>query len=529
MNQAEAIALLAGDRVLCIETLMRIENKSRELVPYILNPIQRDMAVTSTGRDIYVKPAQVGASSYFIVDFLLDCLFIEGTVSIIISYNEFITQRLLRKAHVFYNILKEMIPTIDKMVHQSTYEKTFEKMHSSFYICSAGSAAYGRGEIIHNLLLDEYAFWPPGTTERLFTSAIQRVPLTEDTKIRFCSTPNGEDNDFYEVYMGAKEGKDYGKSIYKHHFYPWYMHPEYSMKYDSIFALPRDTIIVLTDFDSEEQILLLIFEQMGVSEEEAHGKLRWRRYKHVEMGSARRSGETRLLFSQEYPENDVDCFLQAGDMVYDVDQVNEMARQCYPAPIHHLFADIWYPPEEGVKYLIAIDPGEGIISESVATVWRFDGDDSTHCATLSGLYKNPGMADKVKDLGRYYNTALLAPEDALDFVPYITDYPELYYMTSPIDGGVGKNIGWKTTKATKPYMVTELMRNLSRIETHDIRFVAQLRNIRWIMGRDGKDRAISMGADDYHDSGAIAIVCRGALPVERGMVGTYGWSDSWGR
>jgi len=87
MNQEEAIALLLSDRVLFIETLMRIEDKERNLVPYKLNPIQKDMLESSTGRDVYVKPAQIGASSIFIADFLIDCLTIEGTIAIIISYD----------------------------------------------------------------------------------------------------------------------------------------------------------------------------------------------------------------------------------------------------------------------------------------------------------------------------------------------------------------------------------------------------------------------------------------------------------
>jgi len=535
MNQEEALELLLTDRILFIETLMRIANKERNVVPYKLNPIQRDMMMTSTGRDVYVKPAQVGASSIFIVDFLIDCLTIEGTTAIIISYDEYITGRLLKKSQQFYRLLKELIPSIDKMTHDSQYEQAFEKMGSTFYICSAGSKAYGRGEPIHDILIDEYAFWPEGSTgEKLFTSAIQRVPLTVDSKIRFCSTPNGEDNDFCEMYFCAKEGRRHGASVYTSHFYSWFMHPEYYLDINNPFLLPGDDSLVLRNLDPDETNLLKVFEGMGCTELEAHDKLRWRRYKMAEMSSARRSGETRLLFSQEYPENDVDCFLQAGDMVYPPEVINDMAKDCYPALSHHMFADIWIGPEEDMKYLIAIDPGEGKTSESVATVWRFDNlntdeEKFIQCATLSGYFNQPDMADKVKDLGYYYNIAVLAPEDSLDFVSYLKDYPEVYYMTDPTTDRILNTVGWRTTKATKPYMIAETLKNLQKIETHDIRIVSQFRNLRWIMGRDGKDRAIAIGADDYHDSVAIAVVCRKAMPIERGFVGTCGWPESWGK
>jgi len=524
MKPTEAMDILLANRRLFIETLMSIEDKNRQLVPFVLNPIQSDMHETSSGKDVYVKPASVGASSYFLCDFLIDCLTIPGTTAVIISYDEFITGRLLRKAQNFYDILKERIPSVPDLHHKSTSEKTFERMNSSFYISSARGFAMPRGEPVHDLLFDEFAFWPPGAAPETFAATLQRVPLLPNTKVRILSTPNGEDNDFYEVYMAAKEGKEVGKSVFQHHFYTWYEHPEYHLTPDNPFALPGDEKPVLENLDEDEVNLLLRFEHLGIGLEESNDKLRWRRYKIAEMSSLRRSGETRLLFPQEFPEDDVSCFQAAGDMVYDSELVNDMARKCYPAPYHNLFMDIWEQPEDKVKYLFAIDPGVGKVSESVGTAWKFLENEFVHCATLSGFYEDYDMAAKSMDAARYYNNAVIANEDTLGITSHLKDYPDLYYRTDPVTGRVGKDIGWQTTRSTKPYMVTELMRHLSKITTYDIRLISQLRNIRWV-----GDRAVSIGADDYHDSAAIAIVCRSAMPIERGFVGASGWSDSWGR
>lgn len=518
------MALLLSDRRMFIETLMSIENKNRQLVPFVLNPIQGDMHDTSTIADVYVKPAQVGGSSYFLCDFLIDCITIPGTVAVVISYDEFITGRLLRKAQTFYDILQEKIPTIPELQHKSTFEKTFKGVNSSFYISSARSFAMPRGEAIHDLLLDEFGFWPPGAAPETFAATLQRVPLLPGTKRRILSTPNGEDNDFYETYMAAKEGKEIGKSVFRAHFYAWFMHPEYFMAPDNPFVLPGDGKPILKSLDEDEIKLLLRFEQMGIFEQESHNKLRWRRYKLAEMASLRRSGETRILFPQEFPEDDVSCFQAAGDMWYDSELVNDMARNCYPAPIHKLFADIWYDVEEEFKYLVAIDPGLGKTSESVATVWLFSEDEFKHCATLSGLYEDYVMAGKSIELAKHYNGAVIANEDSLGISSHLKDYPELYYRTDPVSGKVGRTIGWQTTKSTKPYMCNELSRCLPKITTHDIRIVSQLRNIRDVGGRP-----TAIGADDYHDSAAIAMVCRDTIPLERGFVGTRGWPDSWGR
>ena len=534
MNSAEAMRILLSDRRKFIETLISIDDKNRQLVPMVLNPIQSDMYETSTIRDVYVKPASVGASSYFICDYLIDCLTIPGTTAVIISYDEFITGRLLRKAQSFYNILKERVPSIPDLHHKSTFEKTFERVNSSFYISSARSFSMPRGEPVHDLLFDEFAFWPPGAAPETFAATLQRVPLLPNTKVRILSTPNGEDNDFYEVYNAAKDGKAVGKSTFKHHFYPWYMHPEYTMLHDSEFALPGDSVPILENLDEDEIKLMVRFEALGIDYQEANNKLRWRRYKIAEMSSLRRSGETRIIFPQEFPEDDVTCFQAAGDMWYDSDLINDMARNCYPAPIHDLFADIWYPPEKGKKYLVAIDPGVGITSQSVATVWNFlegykDGDkeipaEYKHCATLSGLYEDYVMAGKSIELAKHYNRAVIANEDSLGITSHLKDYSDLYYRTDPVSGKVGKDIGWQTTKSTKPYMCNELSRCLRKITTHDIRIIGQLRNIRDVGGRP-----TAIGADDFHDSAAIAIVCRTAVPMVKGLVGVSGWNSDWGR
>lgn len=534
MSQEELKELFSNRRKL-IETLVPIEDKDRQLVPFIFNPIQADMHETATGRDVYVKPAQVGGTSYFICDFLLDCLTIPGTTSVIISYDEFITGRLLRKAQSFYENLATQAPSLPVQWKKSTYEKTYifedslgvKRGESSFYIASAKGFAMPRGEPIHDLLLDELAFWPEGAAEEVFAASLNRVPLVGSTKVKALSTPNGEDNDFYELYQAAKEGKQYGKSIFTSHFYTWMMLPEYSMLSTSQFALPGDESSVLQDLTTDEIKLLLVIQKMGFSMEEAHNKLRWRRYKIAEAMSLRRSGETRLLFSQEYPEDDVTCFQSAADQWYPSEEINRLAKDCYPAEVYHLGADVWYPPEEGHKYLMSIDPGLGKQSDSVATVWEFTELEYKHCATFAGKYAGKEMADKCFPIARWYNNARITNEDALDITSHLVPYGNLYYRTDPITGIQSKNIGWLTTPLTKVYMCNEFSRSLPLLKIHDIRIISQCRNI-----REGKSRGrlipISVGEDDFHDSAIIAIVCRDSVSFEAGFVGAKGWPDGWG-
>ena len=563
ISQEEALKRLFSNRRLTLETLLEIENKDRELVPFKLNPIQASVIEDSTWRDIYVKPSQVGFTSVVAGDFLIDNVTINGTVSVIISYDEFSAQRLLLKAKKYHQSMKRRIPTIADLDHKSSTELSFVNkdtgFYSSFYIFSARSYVLGRGETIHNLLLDEYAFWPEGTHESIFASAVQRVPLKPGTKIRIGSTANGEDSPFCEMYQAAKEGYAVGaghsRSVYNPHFYPWFILPEYSMYADDIFWLDigGEPVEMLSNLDNSESILLTsLVRDYGFTIQEVMNKLRWRRYKKIEVQSLRRTGNTVFIFEQEYPEDDRSCFLTAGNQAYNTDIIGQKSRQCYPAPMSHTcinkktgasaIAYIWFDREPGLPYILSIDPGKGKASESVGQVWHFEdeyqdkeGKDHPpilkHCATVAGWYDEWEMAEYCKDLAYYYGNTVICPEDNLDIVSHLRDYGSLYYREDMRTGKGIRAIGWQTNTSTKPYMLTELNRHLEDIECYDIRFWSQLRNIR----RDPTMKyGISVvGADDHHDAGAIAVVCRGVQAVQVGYAGSSGesggWDDKWGR
>ena len=550
-DQSEALEALFSDRRLMMESMLQIENKERQLVPFLLNPIQADMLDNSGYRDVYVKPASVGATSFHLADFYLDNITLSGTVSVIISYDETSARRLIIKAKRFHQFLSKKIPSIPKLEHKGAEELTWEdrdtRFYSIMYIFTSRSYTLGRGEPIHNLLLDEYGFWVAGTHEQVFASAVQRVPLKLGTKVKVLSTPNGEDNPFCEMYRASKEGTIVGQSVYKNHFYPWFIHPEYIMYAADPFCLDGDDIDPLPNIKSDEVLLMKqLMHTYGFDEMDAMAKLRWRRYKKAEIASMRRSGDTVLLFEQEFPEDDETCFLVAGDQAYSSDIITDKIRQCIPSPkVKNIVnpkngtsaeLEIWQDVEEGLSYIISIDPGKGKTSESVGHVWHFEdsyqdkeGKDippiMRHCATLAGFYDEWEMAEYMKVVGYYYNGAVIAPEDNLDIVSHLRDYPDLYWREDVRTGRMGKAIGWQTNLSTKPYMVTELNRHLEHIDCQDMRFWSQCKNIR----RNSmiKSGILVVGADDHHDCGAIAIVCRDAQPVQRGYVGSAGWPDNW--
>lgn len=506
------------DERLFIETLLAVENKQGRLVPFILNPIQDDYMRTSSGRDIAVKPAQVGFTSIILARRFHNTITQPGTNTVIIAYEDFITQRILRKVSFFYKVLQDRdIPGLPKLHHDSAYEKTFPQINSSIYIASARSFAAGRSESIHHLVCDEMAFWPPGSVDRILAGAVDRVPIETGT-IDIMSTANGKENDFAAQYEMAKSGTGKGKSTFRAHFYPWYMHPEYTIKKTSplVAFLPDECQQDIFDLSEEEANLVynrhLTFDQ-----------IRWRRYKIQEKESLSRAGRTRILFQQEFPEDDVSCFLVTGDMFYSHSIVEEKLKHCYDAPHHYEQFDVWFPPEDGKWCLVSIDPGLGKVSRSAISVVTFDEDGNPiHCARAAGWWLPEYTYQQAEAIATYYNHATMAWERNLQgFSEMAKDYPDVYYEQDIISGAVSDQRGWLTTPKKKEYMFHTMVRYLPRITSYDTEFWGECQNIRY-----AGNKMNIVGLDDIHDSMAIALVCKDAVQPtgKTGLVGTSGFT-----
>lgn len=514
VNQQELLAEVVSDPLLFIPTFYKIENKEREEVPFLLNDVQQDVLgelwTNQVTRANVLKASQLGLTSAIMALFLYECITIPGTVSVVVAHEEFITQRLLNKAQTFYDSIPDKFKP--EMHHRSSYEKTFPDINSTMYIGSARAYVFGRGETIHNFLASEYAFWPD--PERIMVPTMQRVPITG--RIVKESTPNGEENAFAWDWTASKRGEEIGKAVFKNLFYPWWLEPAYSLPQGSRFALECDRGEL--DFTEEEESLI---RKHNLTED----RIRWRRRKVQEMEDLRLSGESRKFFFQEYPEDDVNCFIAVGDMVYDSETLKKLAQDCYRANTSFENFQVWYPPEEGIQYLVSVDPSQAKESKTAITVWRFKPEDGierpVECARFSGLVGPEITAEKAKKIGHYYNKAEIVVEansHGLAVVTNIKSYPNLYYRRDVVSGRTSKEIGWLTTPRTKPYMVQSLQKALPNMITHDIDLIVEMRNMRWV-----GDKVITLGDDDIHDTAAIAQTCHSPRSGKRGYAGSAGW------
>jgi hypothetical protein len=115
---------------------------------------------------------------------------------------------------------------------------------------------------------------------------------------------------------------------------------------------------------------------------------------------------------------------------------------------------IWLPVRPGIDYLIGVDPAGGGVNGDYSCAQVIDRKMGMQCAELHGHFSLKELAKKLVDLGKIYNSAVLAVErnnHGAGVLAHLErmDYAEIYEEK-------GWN-GWNTTAASRPAMIETLV------------------------------------------------------------------------
>ena len=489
------------DRPELIESLLYIDNKQGIVKPFRFNKVQRYFNEHKSNRNIIIKARQVGVSSSVLADMFTDCITILHTPCAVVSHETRATQRLLDRVQFFYDTMGSPKPAIGA---ESRSEKTFPELHSSIYVGTAGARAFGRGDTIRKALLSEIAFYEDG--EKILSGVEDAVPITGELTLE--TTPNGEDNVAYEVWAKARENK----SPFKAFFFPWWWSDDYFISRDSEYALSEDKGDLT--FSGEE---LELIERHHLTE----GQIRWRRWKIAEKGG---------LFWQEYPEDEVSCFITIGDPVFDSFVLNSLAQSSYEGEHHSQGWTFWIPPQKANKekgskdmeYVIGADSSAGVPGGSYSAAAVLDSNFQV-CATFQARVEPYVFANILKEMGKWYNEAQIAVErnfTGYAVLGHMLDYGNIYHQRDFVSGKVTTQRGWWTNEQTKQYMMTKLKDSLPRLKLWDVNLIRQMRGYRYI-----KFKPVAQTFDDL----VIALMIANAVKAVQGMARGYqgkisGWN-----
>jgi hypothetical protein len=256
-------------------------------------------------------------------------------------------------------------------------------------------------------------------------------------------------NHFHSLWAEAKSGANDFTTA----FYVWWEDPAYRI------AGPA-----LDDLTAEERRLKATW---GLDDDQ----IRWRREKKRQL---------RDRFAQEYPEDDVTCFVASGRCCFDTQALLAIQSRIAGEPAPFLLAvlrsgkgaelsvspsrlSVWKKPEGGRQYVIGADVGEGLTGGDASCACVLDRESGEQVVELHGRIAPDRFGHLLDALGRFYNLATIAVErnnhghSTLNTLRNVCRYPRLYYHVRYDQTGRGKPmLGWPTDQATKPILVDDL-------------------------------------------------------------------------
>ncbi|MBN1249823.1 MAG: hypothetical protein JXC32_19330 [Anaerolineae bacterium] len=432
-----------------LETCLYIRDKERRVIPLRLNWAQADYYEHRTQRDIILKARQLGFTTLICGLFFADTILRPNTTSVIVAHDTDSSEKIFRIVQLFW----ERLPAreqqrVGKPRFSNRREFLWPQINSQFYVGTAGAKTFGRGQTINNLHCSEFAFWPNPLDA--LTALTEAVPA--DGRIVIESTANGVGNYLHDLWTEAKQQQ----VRYAPHFYVWWENPAY--------ALPGPPLGEVTE---EERELRAKAKQHGLALSE--DQLRWRREKAKDL---------RDKFLQEYPEDDVTCFLTSGRCCFDVQALlvqHRRASQTRPEAVASIpgkkgttavapaTLSVWRRPQSGKRYVIGVDIGEGLEGRDASAAFVLERETGEQVAELHGWVAPDRFARLVDALGRWYHLALVAVErnnhghSTLNTLSNVCRYPRLYkHVKYDANANVVPVLGWPTDQSTKPILVDDL-------------------------------------------------------------------------
>lgn len=193
-----------------IESEYTIVNKEGKEVQFILNKPQLHFIENISGKDFILKARQEGFSSEILGIGTNLFIFGENQRCVSTSHETGATQKLLDRVKYYITAFERRNGVKLPLKYNSRSELVYGEKNNSFYIGTAGSHDFGRGDTINFLHASEFLFYKEPM--RFIAGVMQAV--VPDGLVFLESTANG-----------FNEGKEYwdksvlGETQFKTHFY----------------------------------------------------------------------------------------------------------------------------------------------------------------------------------------------------------------------------------------------------------------------------------------------------------------------
>ncbi len=501
---------LTSDTKLWIESLLSIPTREGEIVDFQLSNFQEEyVRIRSESghklRRVLLKPRQIFASTIILACNFMDCVTKPGTRVLTLTHHDDATELFRLTIRHWCNQLKEvgLLPEIET---DNANLLAFKNMNSHMVFQTAGGRFGGRSSAFNRIHMSEVAHWP-GDPYKIIGGIIPSAP--QNAEIDMESTANGAEGPFHDFYVGAKTGENEWQPI----FWPWYNNPLYVREYEHDF---EPTI-------KEQQVV----SRYGLTLEQ----LSWRRWMESELKKSSLDGDVQY-FGQEYPEDDIRCFLTGISNVLDAEVLEEMVDMMIPPIMNFEGWDIWKPPHMNRPYVIGADSSEGKGDWSVGTV--LDAVSLETVARFRNKLSPTQFSKALYDGHKMYNDALLTVETpgpgalVMDRLMFQYGVTNLYYYQDDTTGKVNDDPGWPQNSKTRNIMLDTLQQQTIErgYRLYDELTLRELASLTWKKTANMR-RARAEAAPGAHDDCVFALglgLCTAheALSLHRRKFGAEG-------
>lgn len=497
-------------------------------------------------RIILLKTRRFGGSTY------IEGRFYKNT-SLNFNRNTFITGHEEDSTATLYamaKLMQEQNPIAPQTRKSNAQELIFDTaqgtgLKSQYRLATARNVDAGKSQGIHYLHLSEEAMYQGGGYD-LLSGLLQCVPPVTapvDTEIFRESTGKGYGNSFQEDVFTA-----YSEGAYPYHtqdgivyawynplfdwilaFIPWFVHSWYSKPFET--EAEKETILlkikkkvfnkdVMKWEDSEEKKIQAKFNL-------TLEQLNWRSW-CIE-NQCRGSIDT---FHQEYPSTVEEAFLSSGLNVFDKELCDEIEAECFDPILigdvvdrmgkpkirrnKHGHFKMWGKPNPDKDYVMTVDSAGGLKQSQKdkgkepdpSCIDVFEHISGKQVAQWHGHIDYDMLADVVEMIGRIYNMAVACVELNNHGYTVVADLDRKKY---PMYEAKQDELGWLTTKKTKPQMVDNLI-TMCRDAQLQIACKQTVSEMRTFIEESGRYEAASGCHDERVDTAGMAACMMTMLP-----------------
>lgn len=490
-----------------IETFVWIVDKNRVKVPFILNPAQSKYYSNRTKADLILKARKEGFSSLLEAMWLHACMFEENTRAVILSQELEATKRHFDRVKFYLDTMgdgeNKFVVELDE---DSQKQLKFPKTNSSFWLGTAGSRSFGRGDDITHLHLSEVAFYE---NQDVLTSTLEAC-VPNAYKVME-TTANGVGEMFYSLWKSALDPQN--GSPWKTHFFSWFEDPTNSIKPPINFKINENEKRLKKEFNLRDD------------------QIYWYRSKRASMAD-------KSLMPQEYPSTPDEAFISSGRHVFDLSKLKIMRDRLKivnPLHIGDIVDDnskisivdnpegclkVWKMPHHSRKYVLVADVAEGVPNGNYSVGSMVDRASWEIVSTMR-LRINPGEWGRMLvDYAQYYNNAIIIPESnsiGQGTIEAIKEeqYPHLFKTSDIWDYKEIAKEGFPTNEKNRMLAISALRTCIDEetLIINDPVFIGELET--FVQNeKTGKFEALKGCQDDCVMSMAIAAYCLKFLTID---------------